>query len=466
MDETTYGVAELADLIGNQLARVFPEDVWVTGEISGLSRSGRGHVYFDLVEPPPEPGLPAPARLAVVLWNSNREIVNRQLTRAGVGRMVDGMQVRLRAVVDFYPQQGRLQLRMTGVDPTHTLSQLALEREQLHKKLALEGVFDRNPATLVPPVPYRIGLVTSLGSAAHADFMSEIHASAMSWQVFEADARVQGDDAEPTIVAALQAVAARRVDLVCLVRGGGSRGDLAVFDSESVVRTVADLGLPVFTGIGHEIDASLADEAAHTATKTPTACAQTVIGLARRPHEAGVAMWHGITRAADRILGEATADLHGRAHRGARATDAALALQGQRLASARAAIGREAKRAAREAHGRVGVAAARVGELSVRRLDRSSDRLADLGHRLGREAPRRLDHADQLLSAYQSQIRLLDPVNTMARGWSITRAADGTTVRSVGDVADGTELVTQVADGRISSRVHGMPTSPSPGDDS
>ncbi|MDH4170432.1 MAG: exodeoxyribonuclease VII large subunit [Acidimicrobiia bacterium] len=465
MDDTTYTVAELAGVIANQLAGVFPDDVWVTGQISGLNRSGRGHVYFDLIEPPPEPGQPAPAQLAVVLWNSNREIINRQLSRAGVGRMVDGMQVRVRAVVDFYEVQGRLQLRMTGVDPTHTLGQLALQREQLRKKLVAEGLFDRNRHHRLPLVPYRVGLITSVDSAAHADFMSELEGSGLSWHVVQVDARVQGDDAEPTIVAALRVMVGQSVDLVCLVRGGGSRGDLSVFDREPVVRAIAELPVPVLTGIGHEIDSSLADEAAHTAYKTPTACAQAVVSMARLPHQNGLAAWHAIARATERALHQAGTDLRARAQRGGRATEATLALQSQRLVMARAQIRREIHRSARSTELGVHDRASRVADHARRQLGRSADRLAEHGRRLTREGPRALDQAAKALQGHEQHVQLLDPVRTMARGWSITRTADGRTVRTITDITDGDELLTQVADGRISSFVQRMPTSEPPGDD-
>ena len=165
-DAPTYSVAELARRIGYALEDAFPDDVWVTGEISGLNRSRGGHVYFDLVEPSVEPGQPPLAALPVALFKMNKDVVNRLLKRAGITRIEVGMQVRIRGVVTLYERTGRLQLRMTGIDPTYTLGQLAADRDRVLKILAAEGLVDRNSRLPLPLVPLRIGLVTSAGSAA------------------------------------------------------------------------------------------------------------------------------------------------------------------------------------------------------------------------------------------------------------------------------------------------------------
>ncbi|MGI9601296.1 MAG: exodeoxyribonuclease VII large subunit, partial [Acidimicrobiales bacterium] len=177
------------------------------------------------------------------------------------------------------------------------------------------------------------------------------------------------------------------------------------------------------------------------------------------PHDAGLATWHAVTRAAERVLREAGTDLQSRAQRGGRATEATLALQSQRLLMANDHIRRETSRAARAADHGLHRRASRTGELVRRRLQRSTDHLDDHRRRLAREAPRRLDHATATVRSYEQQVQLLDPVRTMARGWSITRTGDGKIVRSIDDMSEDTELITQVADGRISSRVQGVPTS-------
>jgi exodeoxyribonuclease VII large subunit len=263
----------------------------------------------------------------------------------------------------------------------------------------------------MPDLPLRIGLITSLGSAAHADFRHELERSGIGFTLVEADARTQGLDAGRSVVAALTRLVAHRVDVVALVRGGGSRTDLAAFDGEVIARAIALAPVPVVTGIGHEVDRSIADEVAHESFKTPTACAAGLVALAAvaiaRPEE----LWREIVRAADsRLVG---------------------------------------------ADDRVRVDARRLARSSAGGLAAGDRLLTDAARRLHRESARALTLADQRLVNAETRSRSFDPGLALARGWSITRSADGRVVRSVADAPPGAPLVTTVADGDIASTVDG-----------
>ena len=207
----TYSVGELTDAIAGALSVSFPDDIWVEGEIRNLRRPRSGHVYFDLVEPSETTGSTPAALLSVMLFRATREIVNKQLKRAGGGmRMDDGVLVRLRAVPDLYAPQGRLQLRMTGIDPTYTMGQLEMQRERLLALLRDEGLLEQNAALRFPPLPLRIGLVTAADSAAYADFCTELGASNIGFRVTLADTPTQGDMAPAGVAAAITTLAATR----------------------------------------------------------------------------------------------------------------------------------------------------------------------------------------------------------------------------------------------------------------
>ncbi|MEJ7584378.1 MAG: exodeoxyribonuclease VII large subunit [Acidimicrobiales bacterium] len=261
MEERTYGVGELAGVLTRMLHQSFPGDVWVRGQIRNLSRSRVGHVYFELAEPGPL-GASPPALIPVTLLAADRAMVNA--TMAGAGRMADGVEVRIRGRLGWFTPRGRLQLRMTGIDPAYTLGRLGEDRDRLLAGLRAEGLLVRNRGLPLAPLPLSIGLVTSHGSAAHADFLHELERSGFGFRVLVADARTQGLDAGPSVARAIALVVARGVDAVALVRGGGSRTDLAPFDGEAIARAVALASMPVLTGIGHEVDRQIADEVAHT----------------------------------------------------------------------------------------------------------------------------------------------------------------------------------------------------------
>ncbi len=405
----TLTVSELSTRIGAVIRKGFGGPLWVEGEIHSLSRPASGHVYFDLVEPSAT-GRRQAASVPVVLWESDKHGVNQTLKQSGAGlRMTDGLAVRIRGTVSFYNAQSRVQLQMTAIDPAYTLGRMAAERDRLLQALAAEGLLDANARRPLPAVPLRVGLVTSDGSAACEDFLHELEASGLGWQVSIVHARVQGNLAAATVASALRVAAGSGVDVVALVRGGGSRSDLATFDNELVARAIAHLPVPVLTGIGHEIDVSVADAVAHTRYKTPTACAAGLVDHVRRWCARRDDVWDGVVRRSTTLL-----DRH--EHRLDAATDAV----------------------------------ARAGQASVRRADQDLDRAA---RRLGAAAPRSVRDAERHLDALAARVAALDPARALARGWSLTRTADGRLVRSSADVAAGDRLVTRVAAGEIRSTV-------------
>ena len=158
VNDQTLTVSELGTVVRAALEAAMPYGVWVEGEISGINRSRNGHVYFDLIEPSDTPGAAPVATVPVVLFRDNRDRVNRLLKRHGDPiRMSDGVQIRIQGVVDYYPPQGRIQFRMSAIDPTYTLGRLAAERDALMAALAADGPPRANARHAVPPVPMRVG---------------------------------------------------------------------------------------------------------------------------------------------------------------------------------------------------------------------------------------------------------------------------------------------------------------------
>lgn len=405
MEEPTFSVAELSAGIARALQRTFPEEVWVRGEIRDLNRAASGHVYFSLVDPDEAA---VPATLPVTLFATDRRAVNRLLVRSGALRMTDGVEVRIRGSVGLHEARGTIRLRMTWIDTDFTIGRLAADRERLLRRLAAESLIERNRGLPFPLVPLRVGLVTSVGSAAHADFLEELRASSYAWSVTEVDARVQGREAASSLIEAIEALG-RGVDVVALVRGGGAASDLAAFDDEGVARAVATAPVPVVTGVGHEVDTTVADRVAAVAFKTPTACAA---GLVARVSEF-VATLDGfgarIAAAANGRIGRHRSLLAGRTQRIALAVSTSL------------------RRAALD-----------LGQLEWQ--------TRALPVRVMEQATAKLEGAHRLASAR-------DPQRLFAQGWSITRDETGAIVQSVEAVHDGDAIVTTVGDGNIASVV-------------
>ena len=411
MTEThTWSVGDLCAAIRDTFSAVFPEEIWLEGEIVGLNVASSGHVYFDVIEPDSEGS--RVDKMSVALWKGRRQGVESVLARAEAGPLVDGIRVRIRGELSFYAPQGRVQLLMTAIDPHHTLGQLAVDRERVLKSLSMAGLLDANSALKVPLVPLHVGLITSDGSAAYNDFVNEISLSPYPFRISLVHSAVQGAEAESGLIAAIETLGDVDVDVIAVVRGGGARTDLMAFDLESVAIAVANSTRPVLSGIGHEIDRSVVDEVAHTAFKTPTACAAALV-------QAVAAFDQNLDLSARRIVNLAVT-------RHDRASEA--------ISYSVRAIGDRARRTL---------------DIREERLAALSSRLSDLGlMSIGRNS-QRLDRISDLL-------RALHPDRILARGFSITRDRDGEIVR--GQVPLGSTLVNETADSLITSTVTGSET--------
>lgn len=427
LDEMTFSVLDLNTAVKQVLEHAFPHDLWVQGEVQRVSVSRSGHTYFQLVER--DAGGDIVGAIDVACWAGERRRIERDARDHGGLTIEADMPIRIRGRVTLYPAGGRFQFMMTGYDATFTLGALEAQREKTLRTLAAEGLLERNGALAFPELPLRLALITSVDSAAYHDTVQTLEESGFAFRVTVFDAQVQGRGAPESVTRALASAVRLQPDVVVLVRGGGSRSDLAAFDHEAVARAIARCPIPVVVGIGHEIDSSVADVVAHTAAKTPTAAAQLIVGaVAEVRHALFDAQRRLVDGAVDQI-----ADAQGTlADQGARLRNAALqrgALEDARLRHAAQRIRSDARRALRRAETHAMRASARV-----------------------RLAPQRLTPFAVALDGYERQVRALDPKRVMERGYSITTFG-GKVVRSIADVAPGAEIRTDVADGAITSRV-------------
>lgn len=424
--DPTYGVGELTDALNATLRRGFPDGVWVRGEISGWRMSGP-HAYFSLVEET-ERGR---ATLSISLFAPSLRRLTPVLARAGL-RLADGLRVRVHGKLDVYAASGRLSLKMDDIDPRFTLGDLALQRDLVLRALAEAGLLEANRRLAVAVAPLRLGVVTSATSAAWADFHDELVRSGLGFSVQLIDVRVQGDTAPPMISRAIAHLSQRtEVDVIVVIRGGGARSDLIAFDHERVARAICASRVPVFTGLGHEIDRSIADEVAHTALKTPTACAAALVELVRLHVDACEQAWESIA-----ALCEARFQ----------------AAEGHLVATARAVAGHTIASVTR-AGDRLDHRSDTLSTRSERHLRAAGSRMRDATARVRHRAPVALAAAERRVGALATAARLLDPVEALARGWTITRDEHGAVVRDPSVLAPGSTLVTHFAIGTATSRV-------------
>ena len=425
--EPTYTVGELAEAINGALHRRFTDGLWVRGEIQGWSKSAAGHIYFNLVEVDDRN---VKSTIRVAFFAGSQHGPRERFRRAGL-KLGDGLKVRIFGGLDFFAGSGQVTLKMTDIDPRFTLGEMAIQRDDVVRRLVATGLFDANRRCQLSVAPLRVGVIASLASAAWADFLHEIERSAFGFRLMVADVRVQGEAAVPMVSSAITAFGRRDdLDIVVVIRGGGARTELATFDHESIALAIATSALPVFTGLGHEIDRSVADEVAHRALKTPTACAAALVERVAEYLAIVENNWLAIAQRAERVV-----DRHD-----GRLDEIAIGL-GDRL---RGALDRGDERL----HHR----ASRVRDGARRVVERADVRLVGAVASLAR-VPAVLDAEVRHIDSLQTQVRLLDPGNVMARGFSITRGPDGRAVRDAHALSPGDRLVTSFAAGSATSTV-------------
>jgi exodeoxyribonuclease VII large subunit len=233
------------------------QDVWVEGEISNLSRPASGHVYFTLKD--------KNASVRCVMWKTSA-------ARLQVG-MREGVAIEAHGKIEVYDPQGQYQLIVNIVQPR---GEGALYQEFLRLKAMLEaeGLFDMERKRPVPALPRTIGIITSETGAALRDMLNTLRRRLPLVRVILAPSPVQGVEAPPALVRALESLNRQNPDVILLARGGGSIEDLWAFNDERVVRAVVDSKAPIICGVGHETDFSLCDFAADLRAPTPTAAAE------------------------------------------------------------------------------------------------------------------------------------------------------------------------------------------------
>lgn len=432
LPEGTLGVAALSQRINAAINAGFTTSVWVAGEVM-ISKRGQGpNMFFELVERS-DPSRPPDAKISVAVIGADVGRFQAALRRSDLA-IGDGLAVRIQGRVELWAKGGSLSFRATAIDVEYSVVRLAADRGAVLRKLAAEGLTVTQAALHIPVMPLRIVLITSDGSAAYHDFTHHIIDSGYAFEVCSINVRVQGTGAPAGIVAALHAAASPlwptwRPDVVVVVRGGGARTDLTAFDTEEVARAVATCPVPVITGIGHDIDVSVADQVAHRAAKTPTDAAAVLVERAA-----------GTARRVETLYGRASVSAMNRFDRTGDSLTATL----ERGRSA-------AARLLATCDDRLDFAQGRLLRAGGVILDRAEATLHTTADRVGPLAQQILGGAEAAIAVADATVSACRPERVLARGYSITRTATGAVVRDGSGLADGDVLVTTVELGTIRS---------------
>ena len=368
----------------------------------------------------------------------------------------DGLQVLLRARVGLYEARGEFQLVVDHLEEAGE-GELRRRFEALKQKLAAEGLFDAARKRALPRFPRRVGVVTSATGAALRDVLHVLGRRFPAVPVLLYPVPVQGAGAAREI-AAMLALADRRaeVDVLLLVRGGGSLEDLWAFNDEGLARAIAGLGLPVITGVGHEVDFTIADFVADVRAPTPSAAAELAVQDAAAWLEAFGATATRLSSAAERALGRRGDAMREVARRLGRLHPAqAVRQRMQRLDELQSRALAAMRRESRSRGERLLRIAAELDAASpASRLAALRQRTTQAARRLAPSLGHGLALARSRLQAALQTLHATSPLATLGRGYAIvTRAADGVVLRDPASVPAGTDIDARLARGTLRARV-------------
>jgi len=372
------------------------QDVWVLGEISDCKTYPSGHCYFTLKD--------GEAQLLCVFFKRAR-------LRSSALELHNGMAVAANGRISFYERDGKLQLYVESVEPLGA-GALFVRFEQLKALLAAEGLFDAERKRPLPPQPAVIGIVTSPQAAALRDMLRVLQTRYPLARVILSPTLVQGAEAPAAIAAALDLLNEHgEADVIILGRGGGSLEELWAFNEEIVARAIARSRIPIVSGIGHEVDFTIADFVADHRASTPTAAATAAVP--------NIADWHADILAIQRTLTERIqnrlADLHADLERAQH----------------------DLERASPQYQ-----------------LDRHQQQLDDMTARLQTRMQHILSLHGERLRGTALRLHSLSPLLTIARGYAVVRReSDHTVVTSVQQTKPGDDLTIQVSDGNLYTTV-------------
>src|SRR5580692_1548386 len=445
-ERRVWTVRALVSAVRSHIEREY-SDCWVEGEISNLRIPDSGHLYFTLKE--------ESAQIRVVMFRSSAKLLRF--------RPENGLQVTVRGRITVYEDRGELQISAEFMEPKGA-GALQLAFEQLKARLQAEGLFETSRKKPIPPLPQRIGIITSPQGAALRDILNILERRHHSANVLIYPAQVQGDAAPAEVMAGLRhfnqesrlrQARASAVEVIIIARGGGSAEDLACFNHEGLARAVAESKIPVISAIGHETDFTIIDFVADLRAPTPSAAAELVIRSQQEIEAAAADLYRRLERAVRYRLLMARQELTERAQHGAfaRMMDGIHRRQ-QRLDEQRFRLEKAERQLLERWHRRCENVATAVRHYDARRrLAHVRQQLEAQVANLASATHRRLLESRGALERHTASLEALSPVAILNRGYALVFDGQGQLVKDAAELKAGEEVSARLARGRMRARV-------------
>jgi len=426
-------VSELSHLTREILEANFPL-IWIEGEISNFARPASGHLYFSLKD--------NMAQVRCAMFKMRNRFLPFQPK--------DGQHVLARARVSLYEPRGEFQLIVDHMEPAGE-GALRLQFEMLKKRLAAEGLFEEQRKLPLPSLPQRIGVITSPTGAAIRDVLSVLRRRFPAIPVMIYPSLVQGDSAPKEIISAIHTANRRQeCDVLILCRGGGSLEDLWAFNDEQLARTIVDSAIPIVSGVGHEVDFTIADFVADMRAPTPSAAAELVTPAADDWWALYADFVQRIMALIDRKL-QSSKQMMSWIMKRLQHPSRKLQSQAQRTDELEQRLINAQKTVLRHNQNILATMQARLEQYSpLIRLSHHNQMTILLVKRLHRAMQHIYNNRQQQLAATARALEAVSPLATLGRGYAIVKKLpDKTIVRKASEVEIGTHIEAQLDQGKI-----------------
>lgn len=400
---------ELNEFIKRFVALNVPDAIWITAEISQANPS-RGHYYIDLIQKS-EGSNEVVAQSYAVLWANTLGKIAPTKTSNITQILKQGLKVKLRVRVTFHEKYG-LKLVIEDIDENYTYGNLALERAKIIKRLQAEKLLEKNRLLSLPNMIKRIAVLSSATAAGFKDFTTHLNSNEYGYtfglELFPM--AMQGQNTERDFLQQINKIDWKAFDLIAVIRGGGSKIDLAAFDSYEICKAIANCPTPVLVGIGHEIDETIADMVSNTSLKTPTAVANFIIDRNLELESHLVQMNDQIGKLANQLIQRQK-----------------LFLQSTK---------------------------SEIPLLAKQTISHASHRLAEVKSQVAYLASNKYKMAKLQLDHWQQTIHFLSIENTLGRGFTLTRDAKGRAIIDGDKLKKGEIITTQFHKGEQKSTIN------------
>ena len=452
-DKTIFSLLEVTNSIKKTLEQRYKSAFWIKAEMNKLNHySQSGHCFPEIIE---KVNGKIIAQIKATLWRDDYQNINRNFLRILKEPLKDGIKILFLAKISFDPAFG-LSLQIIDIDPQYTLGDLENEKRETIKKLQLEGIYDQNNKLPLSSLPQRIAIISVETSKGLSDFKDVIDKNSWNYKFFYLlfPSILQGDKAVTGIMAQLERIkkVIHHFDAVAIIRGGGGDVGLSCYNNYELVKAIALFPIPVITGIGHVTNETVCEMIAHTNAITPTKLAEFLI---QKFHNFSVPIQKAKEKIADksrRLLSEENTKLESELKLFRSITVNILNTNENRIKNASYAIQQQSQFIVKNNHEKLNVVQAKTRIATKFNLNQLKVTVIQLQEKLELQPIQYLKNSELALENIEKIIQIMDPINVLKRGFSITYL-NGKAVKDVSQLEEGAAINTLLFNGTIESTI-------------